>query len=459
MACKIAVRNLLKDAVVTMTPSAEPDLEEQYLSDGPGGLGAMFGSLAADPEVLISLGLDISFGNGLETGAATGDVLATSPGSTISGVDIVTPWEVDSPPDGFLQIFDDATLGFMANDHGGNGFTLGLGATTDPATAKLALVARAGATYTIKGWVANGTGASNAASIRLLDTVRNLYLKTDGTWDASPQDLVLDSTADHVWLGIAAGAGVAFTLPTAAEIGGLEDVDLELQLVNGAVGFALFDDLSIQQTISADLMMVAGNHNFQSEAVLKWQTSDDGASWTDRATFTVLPFQFWALLDAPVTAPYHRLKMTGTPIAQHFAGELILGLTQVIPNGPEPELGISYEEKGQARLAGPAGVEYVSNRGPYPPRTISFSMTFRSAAETQTAIGILVDQLRGGRYEAVLIPEDEQLPWLAIFGRVPQPMEFRLSPRAGNLPSGDGQEHYARVSVVFVEGGGFQLDD
>lgn len=458
MACRIAVRNLLKDAVVTMTPAAEADLGEAYLSDGPGGLGGMFGSLAADPVIVADLSVDILGQDGSVEGAGSGDTIAVS---GAIGLSLQTDWTVitQSAADGngYLSVVDDAAIGTA--DHGGNDRSLFMATDESIAIAKLSLTVHAGAPYRMGAWSMKLGDNTGQAGVRLYDPVSGTYLHTGGTW-GSINYVLLAGTFDSgaTWFGINSGAGVDFTAP--GDLGDA-DVTLELQLVlqNGGASQGRWDDISLSLLKAADLMMVAGNHNLPLSAAPVWKTSDDGVSWTTRATFTVVKGQFWALLASPVTARFHSFTVPGTPIVKYFVGELILAATEVIPNGPEDPVSISYAEKGQARLASPAGTEYVSNRGPYPPRTVSFGMSFRDAAETQTAIGILVDELRGGRYECVILPETVQFPWLAIFGRVPEPMEFRLSPRSGDLPLGDGQEHYAAVSLTFFEGPGFELDD
>lgn len=463
MSMKIAITNLLRQAVVTMAPEAEADQGPEFLSDGPGLEGAIFGDLTANPTVTIDLGGAVQFGTG-GAGLASGTVLASDDpfiepddvGSLWTAVTLPAP----DPNYAVLSVGEDATLG--SPDHGGNDRSLSLAGGDTSATGKLPYAVVGGQIYHMAAWCMKLVDSAGVVAVRLYDSVRAKYLKPDGTWDAAATNLVTAGVDFGVtWYGINSGAGVNFTAPGEID----EDVSLQIQIYleksTNTVG--RFDDIDISLVAAADLMMVAGNHNFPLTAVVKWATSADGVSWTDRATFAVARGQFWKILAAPVTARFHRLQMTGTPLEAVFMGDLFLGLTQELPQGPDDNISLTYAEKGQARLETPGGTEWVENRaiGAYPPRTLSFGLSLRDAAATQAAIAILVDQLRGGRYSCVIFPETVQLPWLAIYGRVPQPIEFRLSMRSGPLAgSSDPEafEHYARVALTFIEGPGFEAD-
>lgn len=462
MACKIAVRNLLKDAVVEMTPAAEPDLGEQYLSDGPGGLGAMFGDLTADPVVVADLSVDILGQDGSVEGANSGDTIAVS---GAIGLSLETDWSVvtqsDADGNGYLSVADDAGIGTA--DHGGNDRSLFMATDESIAIAKLSLTVHAGAAYRMGAWAMKLGDDLGQAGVRLYDPVSGTYLHTGGTW-GSINYVLLAGTFDAgvTWFGVNSGAGVDFTAP--GDLGDA-DVTLELQLVlqNGGASQGRWDDISLSLLKAADLMMVAGNHNIPLSAAPVWKTSDDGVSWTTRATFTVAKGQFWAVLTSPVTARFHSFTVPGTPIVKYFLGELILAATQVFPRTAMEKLDVTYDEMGQARLAGPAGVEYVANRGPYPVRTLAMTNRLRIEAEEVTAREILIDGLRGGANECVVFPATKHFPRLAIFGRILQPITFTMATQGTPLDDDDAEagalEHYSDLSWSVREGQGFEVDD
>jgi hypothetical protein len=461
MPCKISVTNLLKSARVTMAPVADSGLSAEKLFDGPGGLGALFSDLTADPTITIDLSSAIEYGNGATPGDVAvfaGAFIATT--DAIGSVNIDTDWTLTpaNPTDvGSLQLMQDSDLGFFATDHGGNGFSLAL-AGDDVLIAKYPLVAQAGGTYRVEGWAVNGN--TTGASIRLFNPLTGLYLHTDGTWGAVA-DLVLDSTTGFVWLGIGAGAGVTFSLPSFDDLGA-EQVTLQLHLVGASAGFTFYDDLALVRILSANLLMVTGNHNINSAVTPVWQKSDNGSSWTTVATMTKARFQFWALLPAPVSARFFRLKLTGTPTVQNFVGDLFLGLTQELPQAPQDSLRVSYAELGQARQESAGGTEYVSNRGPYPVRTLEMSFRFLSDAEETAAREIILTALRGGANECVIFPSTLQYPRLAIYGRIQQPVSFSMNLHAQPLADstdGRAKEHYSDLALSIKEGPGFELRD
>ena len=91
---RILVGNLLAESgVVTMTPAADALYPASYLYDGPGQLGARFGSVGSDPYVQIDLS-HVEFWNG-ETGFSTAFYIATDdPGVAITDIIPETDWKI-----------------------------------------------------------------------------------------------------------------------------------------------------------------------------------------------------------------------------------------------------------------------------------------------------------------------------------------------------------------------------
>lgn len=460
MSLRCVVGNLLDEAsAVTMTPAADPLFPAEFLHDGPGQLGARFGSVAADSEVRISFASDIPFGDGFETGAATGDVIASSDGTLVE--DIETDWEIEHHGSvvAFLQLVHDSLLGFLPNDHGGNEFSLSIATSDDAgATASIAVTARAGRTYFVNAWAVNGS--STLSAVRLFNPATGLYLKADGAWAAGAQNLVADTSGDFVWLGVNVGAGVTFTMPDVDELGAHE-VALQFQLhslAGGGGGVSFFDDLVFQALPLLDFVFIGGNHNIQAAAgPVLLQSSDDGSSWTTRATLTVARHQFWHRLAAPVTAAYWRILFDGTPTLKMWMGDVVLGLVQELDREPQDQIGIEYVETGQIRQESPGGSTRISNRGPYPQRRLNARLRFPSAAEEAAFRAIFVDRVRGGETPIVVIPAVDLEP-LALYGDPEGPLSFTYAMLAGQQ-SGDPtrSEFYSDVSLSIREGAGFEI--
>ena len=463
MGTKFVVGNLLDDATVTMTPAADPLFPVEFLRDGPGQMGARFGALDADPEVVIDLSSGgVPNGDGDVVGASPGAVIASSDPSVLA-IETPSDWELvpsgESTPSK-IQMLDDAGIGSLPNDHGGNDRCLGMTAGTGGSViGRVLFTVPAGSTRFVHGWCANGVSASAGASIRLYNRTTGLYLGTDGAWHAAAQDLVADLTTNHVWLGVAAGAGKTFTVPTSEEMGGSENAVLEYRLIaRDSSGYTFFDDLQLDAVQPADFMMVAGGHSIPSGLAPVWQSSDDATSWTTRATFTVRSHQFYALLAAPVTARYHRLKMTGTPTAKVWVSDLVLGLSQTLDREPQEPIEKEYVEIGQQRLQSPAGSRRIANRGPYPPRRYTLRFRFATAAEEAAVMEILIARVRGGERSVVVIPASDLGVGAAVYGDLQAGAVVTHSMAGAFQPDGESREYYSDATFIVEEGAGFTLE-
>lgn len=460
---RVLVGNLLSSAMVTMTPAADPLFPKEFLFDGPGQLGAAFGALDANPEVVIDLSEGgIPNGDGAVVGASPGDILASSNPSVLI-VDTPTDWTVEliggSPTSpAFVQMYQDADLGFFANDHGGNDRTLAVGANSGSAIARAVLTRRAGTSHFVNGWVTNGGSATVGGAVRLYNRTTGRWLGVDGEWHATAQDLVTDATTDHVWLGVNAGAGVSFDIPSAVEMGGSEEAVLEYQLVvRDASGLAFFDDLVLDSAQPVDFMGVFNGHNVSPGLAPVWESSDDGVSWTNRATFTVAAHQFFARLDTPVVARFHRLAMTGAPVTPVFMSDLVLGLTQALEREPQDPIDKEYSEPGQQRLESPAGARRISNRGPYAPRRYTLRFRFATAAEEASVMALLVGQVRGGEQSILVLPAADLGPAGAVYGDLQAGAAVTHNMLSAFQPDNESREYYSDATFTVDEGVGFTM--
>lgn len=463
MATRVLVGNLVADGIVTMTPAADPLFPETFLSDGPGQLGARFGALDANPEVKIDLGA-VEYGDGSGPVATVGDTIAISENDIPVPPDVPTDWSIElgtpasSGTYGHLYISDNTGAG--GADHGGNGLSLVLAAvgTSGVLTAKLPLTKRAGTLCRITAWAQKLVSDTGAVAVRLYDRTRGLYLKNDATWTATPTDLLQAGTYDFVttWFGLSGGY-LDFAVATREEAAS-DTVQLELQLIStvSESTAARFDDLAIFEAV--DLMGVFNGHNITANLAPIWESSDDGSSWTNRATFAVARHQFLALLDAPIYARFHRLGMTGTPVAKIWLSDLVLGLTEALQREPQEPIDKEYSEPGQQRLESPAGSRRISNRGPYAPRRYTLRFRFATAAEEASVIGLLVGVIRGGENPVVVIPATDLGPAAAVYGDLQAGVTVTHSMLSSFQPDQESREFYSDATFVVDEGAGFTLE-
>jgi hypothetical protein len=454
-----------------MTPAADPLFPASFLYDGPGQLGARFGSLAANPYVQVDL-QGVSYGDGAGE-AAVGNIIAYAEAvlNPALGTFVESDWVVETSPtaaqDARLRVQDDTTMG--SADHGGNDRSLYLVVDTEAnATAKLAVTLRAGHGYKMTAWCMKAltedpADAANVndgnVTVRLYSPTIGKYLTPAGAWTSTPTDLVSAGAYDSgaTWYGISGGFVVFTTDPAEPSA----DVVVEVQLRTTDEDTAgRFDDLAI---ISAtDIMAVMNGHNISPALAPTWKTSDaaDFSGPTTRATFTATRHQFHALVEASFFARYHRLVMTGTPAEKVYLSDLVLGLSQTLPRTPMEKVDITYQETGQSRLATPGGTEHVSNRGPYPPRTLRLAHRFRTAAEEEAARAILIDGLRGGEVPALMMPSTLHFPDLAVYGRLEQAIDFSMATHGKHLEDAADAaalEHYSDMTLTFREGAGFEI--
>lgn len=466
MATKVVVGNLLEDATITMTPAADPLFPAEFLHDGPGQLGARFGALDADPEIVVDLGA-VSHGDGLGT-ATAGQAIAVSENDIPIPPDVETDWSIalgSAPGHGnFAQLMVAADATFSdAPDHTPNGLSLYLvgAGISGEATAKLPIRKRAGTACRVTAWAMKVTADTGVVAVRLYSRRTGKYLTSAGAWTGSVTNLLSAGTFDYLttWFG-PSGGFLDFVTESAEELGS-EFADLELQLYTSLIESTpgRFDDLSVVE--AADLMMVANGHNIPSALAPVWESSVDGITWTPRATFIVGRHQFFALLDAPISDRFHRLKMTGTPISKVYLSDLVLGLAEALEREPVTSTPIvkSYRELGQQRLETPAGSRRIANRGPYAPRTFELSFRFPTAAEEAAVMALLVDKVRGGAESVVVIPADDLGPAAAVYGDLGAGAQVSHNPALAFQPDDTKREYYSDVRFTVDEGAGFVLED
>lgn len=467
MGTRLVIGNLLKDATVTMTPAADSNFPEAFLSDGPGQMGARFSSLAANPQIIADFwgNAQIPYIDG--SPADSGDVIATNdPEETLDPEYADLPWTVEATPDAeagtaHLQVIGDGSA--ESPDHSGNGFSLFVvgGDPAGGAIARVRFTLRAGAQYKMEAWAQKGNDDEGDAKLRLYSPETGNYLAVlgggDGFWASAPYDLVDAGTYDGgaTWYGIAAGSGVRFT--TEGFKGDTITLELQLLLTLGTSTQARFDGIVISPAV--DFMGIFGNHNIPTGLAPVWESSDDGTSWTNRATFDVARHQFWKRVESPVYARFHRLAMTGTPLAKVFLGDLVLGLADELEREPQDPIDVEFAEPGQQRLETPGGSRRIANRGPYPPRRLTMRFRFPTRAEQEAVKALLVDRIRGGAESVVVLPANDLGPSAAVYGDADAGWSVSHQMAGAFQPDGESREFYSDATFVVTEGAGFEMLD
>jgi len=465
---KLVVGNLLDEATVSMTPTADPLFPAAYAHDGPGQLGARFGSLAANPYVQVDL-QGVSYGDGAGE-AAPANIIAYAEAvlNPALGTFVESDWVVETSPtaaqDARLRVQDDTTMG--SADHGGNDRSLYLVVDTEAnATAKLAVTLRAGHGYKMTAWCMKAltedpADAANVndgnVTVRLYSPTIGKYLTPAGAWTSTPTDLVSAGAYDSgaTWFGISGGFVVFTTDPAEPSA----DVVVEVQLRTTDEDTAgRFDDLAIIP--ATDIMAVMNGHNIPASLAPTWKTSDSAAfsSPTTRATFTATRHQFYAMVDASFYARYHRLVMTGTPYENVWLSDLVLGLSQALAREPQEPIEKEYVEIGQQRLQSPAGSRRIANRGPYPPRRYTLRFRFATAAEEAAVMDLLIGQVRGGEKSILVLPANDLGVGAAVYGDLQAGAAVTHNMAGALQPDGESREYYSDATFVVEEGAGFEI--
>ena len=263
-------------------------------------------------------------------------------------------------------------------------------------------------------WAIRGDGTA-AAKIQVANLSTGKYLKSDGTWSATPDDL--DSQTTAAWK---AGSRV-FAVESVSQVGGLTCV-LRVWPTLSASGSAWFDDFALYP--STDFFGIFG-HNLTPACTVKLQSSTDGSSYSDEATATFARDVIFGSIGQ-VSKRYLRLSIEYTvpPAVPAFAlGELVFGQALDLGRNPNYPVGIAFREPN-IRLQTSGGTQWVMARGSAPLRTVTLSFDYFNDSDYQEARDSVYGTSRGGAYPLILVPTETDAG-VAIFGRLDDSTTFR----------------------------------
>jgi hypothetical protein len=411
----------IPSAVISMSPADDPSFPVAGLFDGPGMMGARFGSSDANPTISI-------------------DVVVTREPDGGFG----TPPLYWNPLAG--TVTSSGTLPF-----GGAGWSLELIGHAAAHTIQQVTV-KAGHPYRLEGWAYCVAGAT-AAKISVYNPDTGHWLNSAGQW--VPAIAYLLSNAAAAWVGIdgaeGAGAGKEFVVEDFLTcLGHTTTLWIELWGI---------DDLYLYPGV--DFLGIFGGHNIPPLAALEWRYEASvglGAGTVGSAGFmTKAQHQFFKLSDRTIYSAGHLLDFTVPAGRQIYIGDVVIGKTLEIFGGraPSSPFPITFEEKGQVRLETAGGTRWIRNRGPYPPRQVSMRLEFQSAAEYLDTHEKLFLASGGGAYPAVVLPApvptvgaDAAEPTLAIYGDITGQVSIGRDHQGSDFRSAE---------YVVAEGSGFEI--
>lgn len=194
---------------------------------------------------------------------------------------------------------------------------------------------------------------------------------------------------------------------------GADTVNLRVELVCESGNVAWDDVLAVSGVTFAAIF----GHNYGGGVVPTVRSSDDGSSWTDRATMTVKRAAFYTTFSI-IYAEYWRIVLVGTNFEAPYTGEAVLGQHQTCATTPKAPIVTASEIPG-VRDVGPAGQVMTYNFAT--DARVDLMLTFR--ATSITAAKELADSiwLRSGqgRYPTIIVPVDSEAN--VYFGHLMEP--------------------------------------
>lgn len=267
---------------------------------------------------------------------------------------------------------------------------------------------RPGEPYRLDLWAKVVTGNTAAVFVNCEQT--GLWLQSDGSWGSFAACLTTTSTSYT-------NLTLNFTVQSYATLMTEEPRLLVYLYHNSGSGDVFFDDVALYPGL--DFSSIHG-HNVTPSWTAKLQSSDDGSSFTDRATFTKSQSTFWTRLGSTIYARYWRLDLSGgnTSVAKMWIGEWVLGyaktMTTLYDNSNE-----AIRRQLQLRVPTMAG-PHVYKLHDTATRTLRLPFHLVSSTDRGEMLEA-IERSALGNYPLVIVPLDTEAP--VIHGRVPE--EYR----------------------------------
>jgi len=148
------------------------------------------------------------------------------------------------------------------------------------------------------------------------------------------------------------------------------------------------------------------------------RSSDDGSSWTTRATMTVKRPAFHSTFSI-IYAEYWRILLSGTNHEAPYTGEAVLGQYSTSTTAPMWGLPKTRNTPG-LRARGPSGRPHVYTYATDPPQDIDLTFSARTAAAALQLADDLWLRSGQGLYPVILVPIDTEAD--VYYGRFMDPV-------------------------------------
>ena len=382
--------NLFGRGTVTVSPAEASVAPKAGLYDSDPSTPHIAGSIAADSYMRVQTNLVTN--GGFETAALAGWTVGAT-GNGITPVATATAGEFRSGAGGCELSFSGvpSSTSFIYQDF-----------TVNP-----------GEMVKVSVWLKNtAAGQSLSVSAQILQTGK-YYDGSANTWGAGA---TLGSTAATSFTEVTE----TFAIDTLENCRFADTVTLRLTITlshnNLLGGTAWVDDVLVVPGVT--FASIHG-HNYGPVSPLV-QSSDDGSSWTTRATMTIQRPAFYSTFSA-IYAEYWQIKLSGTPLEAPYTGEAVLGQyregSTQIAAGPMPTWNIPG-----VRSAGTIGRPMVYNFATDATESIRLVFSGDSETEAREAVFGMFVRSGQGRYPVIIVPTDTES--FVYYGRLMQPFSL-----------------------------------
>ena len=159
-------------------------------------------------------------------------------------------------------------------------------------------------------------------------------------------------------------------------------------------------------------------HNYDGTVSPLVESSDDGSSWTTRATMTIKRPAFYFALPSMLYAEHWRIKLSGTSYRASYTGEAVLGQYQTSATSPQWGIPKTRSFPG-VRTRSPGARHHVYNFATDPPQDIEAVFSPRTASAAAEIENIWLRSAQG-QNPTIFVPIDTESD--IYYGRLIEPI-------------------------------------
>ena len=251
------------------------------------------------------------------------------------------------------------------------------------------------------------SGGGSVVFVRIRNLTTGNYLNSSSEWGSSPVAAVTVSATSWTL------TEVTYQVES-FETCRADTVSIKWTVI-GSDGTTYADDC---KDIPGVTFASIHGHNYAPTLSPLVQSSDDGSSWTTRATMTIQRPAFYSTFSA-IYAEYWQIKLSGTPLEAPYTGEAVLGQYTTCATSPMWGIPKTRNTPG-VRTRGPSGRPHVYSYATDPPQDIALTFSARTAAAAKELADGLWLRSGQGLYPVVLVPIDTETD--VYFGRFMDPV-------------------------------------